>query len=800
MTGMMGEIRCAGRRLWRTPGFTVVALVTLGLGIGATTLVYTVVDRVALRPLPYEDADRLVSVWPEHWMSRGDLSILQRDARTLAEIGAYRTTSGFNLEVDGRAVRVAASLVSPELLDLLGIRPVAGRRFRDDASRPGSSKVAMISHRLWADLFAGEAGTVGRSVQLDGVRHEVVGVLPPDHDFPSPGDDVLVPVVMDPANAGEFWGFGGYQAVARLADGVSPAEATAELRDLAEVMRTANVAWTPREGFRDESRVVGLREALVGDVRSTLLILLGAVGVVLLVVCANVANLLLTRGVGRAREAAVRAALGAGRGRLLRERLVESLLLAGGGCLLAVVAAQSGLETVRPWIAGELPRVNELSLDARIFVVAVTLALATGTVAGVLPALRASAVDPGGTLRDGGRTSGPGAGRRRLTSLLVVGQVAAAVVLVSSAGLLLRTLGELGAVDPGFEPGGVVTAEVTLSGDRYATSAGRHAFFGDFRERLEALPGVRDVALAGSSIPFGPMDTQVALFMDEVTDDPNDLPIYDSYWIGPGYLELLEIPVVRGRGFTDSDGPDARLVALVDRTAAERFWPGGDPIGKRVRYPWSGAPWMTVVGVVGAVADDRLEDVPTPSIYMPITQGADVTVTALMRTGAGPSTASAVREAVRSMDPSLPVASVIPYARLLSSAHARTRITTLLLAGFAVVALLLGCLGVYGVAAYSVREQTPELGVRIALGADRGRIRARVLGQGLRLALPGAVLGFLLAVPAGRLLEGFLYGVEPTDVLNLLGVALTVAASALLALYLPARRAMRVDPNRVLRE
>lgn len=798
--GTMREIRGAVRRLGRTPGFTAVALVTLALGIGATTLIYTVVDRVALRPLPYEDADRLVSVWPEHWMSRGDLGIMQREARTLAQVGGYQTTPGFNLEVDGQAVRVSASRVSPDLLDLLGVRPVAGRPFTPDASRTALSKVAMISHGLWVDLFGGDRSAVGRSIRLDGVPHEVVGVLPAGHSVPSPGDDVLVPVVMDPENAGELWGFGGYQGVGKLAAGASAADATAELRQLAEVMRTSNVAWTPREDFRDESRVVGLQEAIVGDVRPTLLILLGAVGLVLLVVCANVANLLLTRGVGRAREAAVRAALGAGRGRLLREHLMESLLLAGGGCLLAVVAAQVGLEAIRPWIASELPRAGELALDGRILLVAVALALGTGTVAGIFPALRASSVDPARTLREGGRTAGSGGSRRRLSSLLVVAQVAAAVVLVSSAGLLLRTVGELGAVDPGFEPEGVVTAELTLSGDRYATPASRYAFFGDFRDRLAALPGVHDVALAGPSIPFDPMDTQVALFMDEVTDDPNDLPVYDSYWIRPEYLELLEIPVVRGRGFIEADGPDAPLVALVDETAADRFWPDGDPIGERVRYPWSGAPWMTVVGVVGAVADDRLEAAPTPSIYMPVTQRDDMTVTALLRAEAGPSTAAAVREVVRGMDPSVPVASVIPYDRLLRGAHARTRITTLLLAAFAVVALLLGCLGVYGVAAYSVRERTRELGVRIALGADRGRIRARVLGQGLRLALPGAVLGFLLAVPAGRLLESFLYAVEPTDAINLLAVALTVAASALLALYLPARRATRVDPNTVLRE
>jgi predicted permease len=810
--GMMGamirDVRLALRRLARTPGFTAVALVTLALGIGATTFVYSVVDRVVLRSLPFPDADRLVAIWPNSWMTRGDLSVVQRDSRTLQAAGAFQSTDGFNLASDGGGLRVNGSRVSPELLELLRARPAAGRLFRPEESEPGRSRVVLLRYDFWQEHFGGDPQVVGRSIRLDGESHEVVGVLPEGWAFPSVADDLLVPVVMDrrPERLGEFWGYGGYRGVGRLAPGASRADAQAELRELAGTMREENVAWTPSEDFRADARVLSLHEATVGDVRPTLLALLGAVAVVLLVVCANVANLLLTRGMSRARDAAVRTALGAGRLRLVRENLVETLILAAGGCILGVALALLGLEGFQRWGAAQLPRSAELALDGRILAAAVTVSVLAGVLAGLLPALRNSGAEPGEALRSGGRGSGRGRRRARVSRLMVTAQVAAAVVLVAGAGLLTRTLAALDAVDPGFDVEGVVTARVNLTGAAYREPGPQLAFFETLRDRAEAIPGVTGSALSGA-VPFGPQNEGVALFMEGITEDPNALPGFDVYRIGPHYLSTLGIPVLRGRGIEEGDRYGDVNVALVDATAAERFWPDGDPVGARVRYPWSSAPWLTIVGVVGSVSDDALSATPTPTLYTALPQnvsasGISVAATLTMRIDEADQTGPAVaalRGILRDMDPSIPLASVSEMEGLLARSHARTELTARLFGLFAGLALLLGCLGVYGVAAHGARERTREIGVRMALGADRGEIRGRILRDGLLLALPGVLLGIALAVPGARLLDGFLFGVEPLDPVTFVAVPLVLVAAVLVAVYLPARRATRVDPVKALR-
>lgn len=802
--GTMGEIlndiRRAGRSLLATPGSSAAAVATLALGIGATTLVYSVVDGVAIRPLDYPDAERLVAVWPESFLSRGEVDVLRREAATLERVGAWIETDGLNLEAGGEATRVAGSRVTPELLEILGVRPVEGRLFRPDESEPGRDDVVLLAHPLWVDRFGADPGVVGRDVRVDGVRRTVVGVLPPDHDFPSARDDLLLPIVMDRTRGGEFWGFGGYRAIGRMAPGVDLEAVRAEMPGLAETMRRSNLAWTPREDFRAGDRVVGLREAVVGEVRPLLLVLLAAVGLVLLVVCANVANLLLGRSFVRSRESAIRTVLGAGRGRLVRESLFEVGLLAAAGLALGTLAATVGLDLLRGFLPRDLPRVSGISIDQRVLVATSAVGLLAGLLAGILPALRSATVDPARALREGGRGGGGGRRRHRLSRLLVTGQVAVAVVLVISAGLLVRTLGALGSVEPGFAPEHLVTARLTPAGAAYAAPESRLELFRAVRERMEADPAVVAIGLA-STIPFDGVAGWLALFIEGVTDDPNVLPSLRHAAVGPGYFEAMRIPVVEGRSFDASDDPAAPLVALVDQVAAERFWPGESPLGRRVRKPWRGAPWMRVVGVVGSVSDGSLAEEREPSIYTPLAQEAARSATFVVRhEGDVRPVISRLRDVVREAAPSVPLSRLTPYEVLVRGSTSRARLSALLFGLFGATTLLLGCVGVYGVAAYSVRERSREIGVRLALGASRRIVLGHVVLEAMWLAVPGVAVGLLLALPATGLLESFLYGVPAVDPVTFVTVPILMAVAALAAVYLPARRAMRVDPAVTLRD
>jgi len=798
---LLRDLRWALRRLARAPGFTAAALLTLALGIGAATLVYSVVDRVVLRPLPYPDAERLVAVWPQGFLTRGEFSVLDRDAETLDQVGLWIATDGFNLEAEGAAVRVSATRVTPSLLALLGLQPSAGRLFRPEDGQAGRDRVVLLDHGFWQDRFGGSEEVLGSTLQLDGESYEVVGVLPADYAFTDPDHHLLLPIPVEGEAAGPLWGFGGYRSIARLADGVSVGQADAELQRLANVARTENPVWTPPEGFRDDSRVVGLHRSLVGDVRALLLVLLGAVGILQLVVCANVANLLLTRGIARGRASAVRVALGAGRSSLVRDHLVESVVLSLGGCALGAFLAWAGLELFGSALAAELPRGSEISLDGRILGVMVALSLLTGLVAGLLPALRSASVAPAEVLRQGGARGGSSRGRRRLSRVLVTAQVSAAAILVVGAGLLGRSLGAMTQVDPGFEAEGLLTARITLAGARYADPEPRLAYLERVEERLSGLLGVQEVAVSGS-LPFGTMGQGAAIRIEGVTTDPNDLPVFDHYPVDPDWLATMDIEVLDGRGIEPTDRLGTPRVALVDATAAGRFWPDESPLGKRVGWPFGADPWMTVVGVVGAVADDEVTAEPTLTLYTPFHQDPPMAASILLRRGGGSggsaALASALRGVVTELDPAVTVSRVVDYPDLLAGSYARARLIAVLMLVFAGVTLVLGCLGVHGVAAYAVRDRTREIGIRMALGAEAGTIRTDVVRDGAILAGPGVLLGVLLAVPVVRVLDGLLFGVEPLDPVTFLGVPLVLGLAAFLAVYAPARRATRVDPARVL--
>lgn len=797
---LLHDLRHAWRSLRHHPGFAFLAVVTLALGIGASTLIFSVVDHVVVRPLPYAEPDRLVAIWPEFSLLRGEVDILQRHASTLEGVVAYHPVTGFNLQRRDGSSRIRGAMVSPGLLSTLGVEPALGRGFAPEEARAGEDAVALLSWELWRGEYGGDPDVVGSDILLDGRAHRIVGVLSPGFAFPQAGQRVLVPLVMDPADPGTFWGWGGQSAIGRLAPGATARAARAEALELAQSMRQANPLWTPPEDFRDGATVVPLRDALVGGVEDTLLVLMGAVGLVLLVACSNVANLFLARGLSRSREVAVRAALGAGRGRLVREQLVESLLVAVVGCAVALGAAVLALERLVALLPPDVPRAAEISLDVRVAAVGVVAAVLAGALAGLLPALRASGTDPAAVLDGGGRgTSGPGRRRRRLARALVVGQVAAAVVLITGAGLLLRTLGELTAVDPGFRTEDVTTARLTLAGERYEAPGAADRFFERVLEKVRGLGGVEAAAL-GSHVPFGPGSGGMATFIENVTDDPNSLPVLTRPRISPGYFETMGIPLMEGRDFRADDDGDAPLVAIVDATAAERFWPGESPLGKRIRFPWQGAPWLEVIGVVGGVADENLAQERVATFYVPMAQVPMLEANLVVRSSADPAAVAArVREIVREVDSTVPVSGVAPMERLVAGSMARPRWTAAVLALFAAATLLLGCIGVYGVVAGSVRERVGEFGVRMALGAAPDRIRRGVLLDGARLVLPGAALGLAAALPLGRLLEGLLYGVTPVDPATLLAVPLILILAGILASYLPALRATRVDPVRAIR-
>ncbi len=800
MSEVADDVRSALRSMRRSLGVSLLAAVTLGVGIGAGTLMFSVVDNIVFRSLPYLEPDRIVALGPNLPFTRGEIEILEREAETLESVAAYMVSDGHNLELPNESRRISGTVVSPELLRILGIEPILGRGFRSEEAAPGSDGVVLLSHSLWLDQFGADPETVGRSIMLDGRSRTVVGVLPSDFAFPRSDQDVLIPLEMDPANAAPFWGNGGYRVVGRLLPGATSEDARAELQRLSSLMSESNPIWTPDPAFRADTQVVELQSLIIGDVQGTLLILLGSVGLLLLIGCGNAANLLLARGLSRERLFAVRSALGASRARLIREQLTESLLIAGVGCVLALLGSRWLLSVIVSVMPPDVPRSGEISLDGRVALVGMLLGLFAAIAAGLIPALRGSGVDPSAALRDGGQRSvGAAKGRRRLSHATVVAQMAAAVVLMSSAGLLMRSFDALTSVDTGFESEGVTVARLTLGANAYAEVGERLRFFEAVAEGVGVAPGVERAAIA-SHVPFGAGFPIIATYIEDVTLDPNNLDMFMRIQVTTDYFETMGIPLTQGRGFNTSDREGAPLVALVDATAASRFWPGESPVGRRIRYPYAGAEWIEIVGVVGGVANDLTAD-RMPKYYQPLAQVTGLNANLVVRSsGDAVAVAAAMRDVVAGVDERVPISRLGAMRDLVGASVARQRWTTVLLTLFAATALLMGGVGIYGVVAYSVRQRTQEIGVRLTLGASRGRIQRQVVRYGLLLAISGALLGVAIAVPGGRLIDGLLFGISPLDPIAFGAVLLVSIVTGLLAVYVPAARVTRVDPLAALRE
>jgi putative ABC transport system permease protein len=801
------DLRFAVRTLRKNPGFATIALLTLVLGIGANSAIFTIVNGVLLRQLPFPEPARLVSTTSNY--PKGAFVIMRDQSQTMdviANVNAEFNLTGMNLPV-----RLTGTSVSANWFHVLRSQAAIGRTFQDGEDQPGNDDVVVLSHSLWERRFGSDPNIVGRSIILEGESRQVVGVMPADFRYPSPKVELWVPLRLDPRKTREYWGDSYMPISARLRPGATLEQARAEIATLHPKILAA-FAWPVPADSWVKSDLVPLQEFIVGDVRPTLLILLSAVGLLLLIACANVANLLLARSAARRREIALRTALGASRSRIARQFVSESLLLAVVGGALGLLVASYGLSILKSTLPADMPRLADVTVDSRVFVFTAVLSILTGILFGLAPALGATRLDPNKALKTGGER-GAASGNNRLSQTLVVAEVAISVVLVIGAGLLVESLGNLSHSNPGFRPEAVMTARITPD-QAFCQVAGRcQTFYNDLLQRVRSLPQVTDVA-AVNGLPLGTLGENFPSDIEGVVVPAGaQAPMIFERVITPDYLRVMQIPLLQGRGFVDSDSAEnAQRVALITKSAAERFWPGQDPIERHFKPHWMND-WWTVVGVVGDVREfnmtRNLPDWIDGEVFTPYgphaIQGAGpeappAALTLVVHTASDQTQlAGELQEIVSGLQGDVPVTQVELLHEWVQEAVSGPRSTASLFATFATLALALGAIGIYGVISYSVSQRTREIGIRMALGARRTEVLRLVVGQGTRLALIGVATGLVGALALTRLMGSLLYGVRATDPLTYLAVAVLLMIVAVSASYLPARRAMQVDPIVALR-
>jgi len=812
MSTLIGDLRFALRLLTRNPGFSVVAIATLALGIGANTAIFSVVDHVLLRPLPYRDSDRLYVVHevvpkfahvaplvPVNAMHFREWRRHVRSFDRMALIGGV----ALNLTGTGDPERLAGARVSPALFAMLGVRPQLGRLFVEAEDRPGRDAVVVIDHELWKLRFGADPRVLGRKVVLDGRPYEVIGVLPPDFRFPKLASLYAMtiaearPQIWKPFalkdDELEAMGDFNYACIVSLTPAVSLAQAAAEL---GAAQKT--ISDTVGEHIELLASLVPLQDQITGRSRTGLHLLLGAVGVVLLIGCVNIANLLLAQTTGRRREIAIRSAIGASGARLVRQMLVESLVLSLIGGAGGVFVSYTAVEAIRLWAPIDLPRLDEVAVDARVLLFGVALSVAAGLLCGLLPALRFARADPQDAMKAGARGTTASPRHARVRTLLVAGEIALSTVCLSAAGLLLQSYVKLLAVDAGFDAQQVVTVEINLPPLRYSDLPRRSALLRSALDAVRMVPGVTSVGVS-NQLPLGGEGGNNLVAPEGFTGSFTDRPLADIRQVNPDYFRTLGVPLRSGRVFAEADR--AYPVALVSALAAERLWPGQDPVGKRMQMGGDDTPLLQVIGVVGDVRGISLDKAPTMTVYVPYWQRFQSQAVLAVRTPLDTGVvASDVRLALRRIDPELPIPAFRTMQDIVSVSVAERRFQTELVMLFGLVAALLASLGIYGVVSYSVAQRTGELGIRMALGAVPAGLRWLMLRQCLVPVAAGLACGLAASAMTGRLLSSLLFGVRAVDPVTITAVALGSSAIAAVAGYIPARRATRVDPVVALRQ
>jgi putative ABC transport system permease protein len=799
MQTLWQDLRYGARMLMKKPGFTLIAVITLALGIGANTAIFSVVNAVLLRQLPYRDADRLVTMalplpnGVNSSFSLVELEEIRAQAQSVETI-AGETTQSVNLTGVQQPDRVRGSFVTANFFDVFKITPMAGRAFGPDEDKPGAERVVVVRESFWRRRMNNDPNLANKTLILNAEPYSVIGVVPDMFRSPQDPEVEVWITARHYASATSNRDFRFLFGFGYLKPGVTLTQAQAELRVISERLAQA---W-PRENAGRVARVDLLREFSVRGIRSEMLILQAAVGLILLIACANLANLMLSRGAARAKEMTVRAALGAGRWRLMRQMLTESLLLSLTGGGLGLLVAAWSVEPLLNLSPGIIP-FGAASLDHRVLIFTLGVAVLTGVLSGLAPALQLGAPDLAQKLKEGGRASGESAGWQWARGGFVVAQIALSLTLLAGAGLLVRSFYKLLQVDMGFNPENLLTFEYRLPRSKYNSSEAQWVFHRQVVEGLSAVPGVQSVALARAA-PFSFNGGFAGIELPGRERKPQGKePRAQFNTVTPGYLATLNIPLLRGRMFNESDRGDAPLVYLINQTMAERFWPNEDPIGKPVKIVEAPSPG-TVIGVVGDTRQRFLSDERQPQMYSCYSQLPGLFATVVARTSVEPiSLADAVREAVWKIDPDQPMWKIRTVEFMFERTTGDRRFMLALMGAFAALALALASIGLYGVMSYSVEQRTRDIGVRMALGAQTSDVMRLVIGQGMALTLVGIGIGLLASFGLTRLMKDMLFGVGPTDPLTFVAIAVLLTAAALMACYIPARRATKVDPMVALR-
>ncbi len=799
---MFTDFRQALRLLIKSPGFSALIVVVLALGIGANTAIFSIVNGVLFKPLPFADAARLVAIDTTVRNEPDDSAYLDvldwhAQASTVDRIAGY-ASAAVTLTGHGDAVSVPMAVVTPDIFPLLGVAPIAGRVLSQSDDLHGAERTAVISETLWTRSFGRDASIIGKPALLDGDPIVIVGVMPARFEFPFDAENptqIWMPVLASrfAAQWADQRGASFLKAIGRLRPGVALTAAQSELSAIAGRIDAAN----PRNGTHGIV-VRPFQDVLVRNYRPALIALLGAVAAVLLIACANIANLLLARGTSRRREMAVRTALGASRGRIARQLLTESLTLAALGGAAGTMVALWGVDALVRISPVQIPRLNTVQIDRSVLVFTVLASLLTGALCGLLPALQLSRSHPGDALKDGDRGGSSGHGARTRNAL-VIAEVALSLMLLASAGLLIRTLGVLQRVSPGFTPARAITMQLLLPQTRYTDAASMIAFYRRLHDEVTTMPAVTAGAVS-TTLPMTGSNIVMGFAPDGRPVDPNVRTSASFYGVSPDYFSTLGIKIVRGRGFSERDDERAPAVVVISEAMAAKYWPGEDPIGKRVKLSYNNTGPREIVGIAGDVKQKSLTDAVLPQIYTPFVQTPWPFLTAVAKTTAAPEVAAgSMRQALAHLDPEQAAGEIRTFDQYLARSIATPRFTAILLGAFAALALLLAGFGLYGVMAYSVAQRRREIGIRMALGAQAADVRSLVVSQAMRLGAAGLAMGIVGALAVARVLDSLLFGVSASDPLTFAAVSAALITVLVLAAYLPARRATRVDPIVALR-